>query len=106
MYEVPAAWGKSELVTYQMLAEVRPSVSPSVRLLVMSDAPISSTSDGRADSYMHPSTNVTHHNTAELGDDVRGGRGARGALLLRGLPHERHRQEDGPEASGWLLGIR
>lgn len=23
MYEVPAAWGKSELVTYQMLAEVR-----------------------------------------------------------------------------------
>ena len=23
MYEVPAKWGKSELVTYQMLAEVR-----------------------------------------------------------------------------------
>ena len=23
MYEVPAKWGKSELLTYQMLAEVR-----------------------------------------------------------------------------------
>lgn len=108
MYEVPAAWGKSELVTYQMLAEVRASV-PSLchphktinyDQFMCIRPPTSHGSDRMTGSSLtYLSTTFTRYDTAELGDGVRSGRGARGALLLRGLPHERHRQEDGPEAS-------